>query len=80
MNIMAKMPALDVLEAEIIRLETRVKTLMARRDKVHEWMWQDYAGRKDRAGLAVARIEGAFRASSRGARALHKVYMQILHD
>lgn len=80
MNVMAKMPALDVIEAEIIRLETRVQTLMARRDKVKRWLFGDYNGRKVRADIAVARIEGAMRASSRGARSLHQVYMSILNS
>jgi hypothetical protein len=80
MNVMAKMPALDTIEAEIVRLETRVQALIARRNRVNTWLFQDRVARKDRAATAVARIEGAMRATSRGARSLHRVYMQILHD
>ena len=80
MNVMAKMPALDVIEGEIVRLEARVQALMRRRERVRTWLFADYVARKDRATVAVARIEGAMRATSRGARSLHRVYMQILHD
>jgi hypothetical protein len=80
MNVMAKMPALDTIEAEIVRLETRVQALIARRNRVNTWLFADYQNRKGRATIAVARIKSATRATSRGAHSLHQVYMQILHD
>lgn len=80
MNVMAKMPALDTIEAEIVHLETRVQALAARRNRVNTWLFADYQNRKGRATVAVARIEGAMRATSRGARSLHQVYMRVLHD
>lgn len=78
MNICSKMPLLELVEQEIVRQEMRAQQLMQRRANVQQWMFADYVNRRDRANITIARLNGAIKATCRGARASHLLYMQML--
>lgn len=79
MSMLAKMPALDLIEAEIIRLEARHKCLQNRRDRVLIWQYRAYENLA-KGAICRAKLQGQIDATWRASRALHKVYMSVLNS
>lgn len=77
MSMLSKLPTLDLIDAEILRLEARHRTLQARRYRVLTWQYAAVDNR-EKGAVTRARLDGMVDATWSASRALHKVYMSIL--